>query len=541
LNFNHITLRERIHALYQRIPIDEKEYENKIFMYLAKFIEMLENSHPEIKNRKHDILIKSYELWYVIKANDIKVNEKVKQQNKQKRTIAEIFEKHGFNINLLRKIYCYRYFLPQKMALFLLRMSYKAVKKSDTEKQLKNDISMKTILRIFNVKMGKIRYISSFFRESLQLNANISITYTQINSKELFIKELEDVFNKTKTHDAEIILKLFKYLDLNPMTFGKEVISLKDIHGARGVLKYLEDKTVIQAITYGKTKENIIKLYKDNRIQKKGYENAIQLLNEVIMNKSSIDFIHRGLHYKFTLNNQRLKAIKDSQLKIKLQKFLYQVFNGKIPTKLFLNEYILSGSKCKLAGNKHEKVETSYIKSNLIRPLMHSGKIQENNPRLLKKFSDRANILFKQSKKNPIHTPIQEDLYKSENATAVEVPIWFKRSDGKYMTGHVDAIDIESKEIQVIDYKRSIEEMAKGLPQICTYAYILNQRLRIKNIEAFKCIIYYKDRVWSFSPTILNDILIFVKNLNAKRNARILCRDKKSDLEHELAQILNTI
>lgn len=122
------------------------------------------------------------------------------------------------------------------------------------------------------------------------------------------------------------------------------------------------------------------------------------------------------------------------------------------------------------------------------------------------------------------------------------MPVWGIARNGEYFSGHLDVLAFYNDTIIIGDYKPNEKEIFRSLPQICAYAYLLKQQLKLKNFKKIVCIGFSKDIVWGFKPQILEDIYNFVKCENTKRTENLKCKGRSSvvkDLAQEIGKILS--
>jgi len=229
------------------------------------------------------------------------------------------------------------------------------------------------------------------------------------------------------------------------------------------------------------------------------------------------DFIHQNIKYSFNWNLKNHKE-KLSQLNSKREEFkrlgtyLKKIYQGSIPNNIFNTKTITRVSQFKVKGLKN-----GFLRS-FSKKLINEGKIQKSDSNSkLPKFAKKVyeNFYNNQINKSPGHEPILKNiLIKDKDSIAIEVPIW-SVNNNKYITGHIDLIQIDSNIIKIIDYKPE-GNFLFSLPQVATYGLLLKKLL---HVEKLNCISFNKNSAWEYNPEIL---LTDIKNLlSSKRIPRI--------------------
>lgn len=171
--------------------------------------------------------------------------------------------------------------------------------------------------------------------------------------------------------------------------------------------------------------------------------------------------------------------------------------------------------------------------------LMRDNKIlkyEVNNYRLCKEVQDVLNYYNKNKLGKPIHEPILSNiLLNNPNTIAIEITVWFHvRNSLNHFIGHIDLILFQNDTLIIADYKQDENEIFRSIPQICAYGIIIREMLKeygdISNVKI--CCVGFSNKVaWVFNPDILKkEILIFIQNVNSKRNIPLLTKDKNMDL-----------
>ncbi len=229
------------------------------------------------------------------------------------------------------------------------------------------------------------------------------------------------------------------------------------------------------------------------------------------------DFIHQNIKFSFNWNiknhKEKLNQLNSNREEFKkLGTYLKRIYQGSIPNNIFNTKTITRVSQFKVKGLKN-----GFLRS-FSKKLIHEGKIQKfESDSKLPKFTKKVyeNYYNNQINKSPGHETILKNiLIKDEDSIAIEVPIWSVKNN-KYITGHIDLIQIEDNVIKIIDYKPE-GNFLFSLPQVATYGLLLKKLI---HIEELNCISFNKNLAWEYKPEILlTDIKDF---LISKRLPRI--------------------
>lgn len=213
-------------------------------------------------------------------------------------------------------------------------------------------------------------------------------------------------------------------------------------------------------------------------------------------------FIHQNISYAFNWNISNHKA-KISQLDvnrekiIKLGTFLKRIYKGTFPNNVFNSQDFPRVSQFKIKGLK-----SAFI-SSFSKRLIREGTITlQNSQSKLPRFTQEVYESFKENKINrdPGHEPVLKNiLIKDEDSIAIEIPIWKRYNEHKFITGHIDLIQIEKNTIKVIDYKPE-GKFLLSIPQVATYGLLLKS---LFNLESLVCVSFNKKESWEFNPEIL--------------------------------------
>ena len=213
-------------------------------------------------------------------------------------------------------------------------------------------------------------------------------------------------------------------------------------------------------------------------------------------------FVHQNIPYSFNWNkghhNEKFNQITTNQEELnRLKKLFTRISQGLIPNDLFNSRKLPRISQFKIRGLKIALVRS--FSKNLIR----SGKIQRyDSTSKLPKYVQNVYDNFKEINisGHPGHEPVLKSiLIKDKNSLAIEIPIWYNNDENKFITGHIDLIQIDGDVIKVIDYKPEGKFLI-SLPQVATYGILLKFKLKINKL---KCLTFNKNEAWEYDPGIL--------------------------------------
>ncbi|KKM79292.1 hypothetical protein LCGC14_1351360 [marine sediment metagenome] len=262
------------------------------------------------------------------------------------------------------------------------------------------------------------------------------------------------------------------------------------------------------------------------------------------------EYVQNHIRYDFQYIPNKISSINNSILRNTLLSHFTRLFEGKLPDAFFsfnynprVSDLYLKGVRQK--GHKQEDLSSYDIERYLFNPLVKNGKIIVYNKsfflcKITNNFITYYNNKFSSI---PHHTPILREILSIQHESfSIETPVWLYLSNRQeYLTGHID-LNLTSKNIiYVSDYKSSITDMIRSLPQVSTYGLLLGNNLNnTNNSFNFKinCVTFSKDLAYSYNPNILNkEILDFVKLMNKKRNNRLMDRSG-NDLEDLIKEII---
>lgn len=213
------------------------------------------------------------------------------------------------------------------------------------------------------------------------------------------------------------------------------------------------------------------------------------------------DFIHQRIKYSFNWNlknlNDKLNQLITNQKEFKrLGSYLNKIYEGSIPNHLFNTKNITRVSQFKIRGLKNAFL-TSFSKK-----LIRAGKIKKfDSNTKLPKYVQKVYESYDKNQFNmkPGHDPILKNiLIKDKDSIAIEIPIW-KYSNNKYITGHIDLIQIEDNIIKIVDYKPE-GNFLFSIPQVAMYGFLIKKLL---NLSQLKCLSFNRKEAWEYDPNIL--------------------------------------
>ncbi|MFX0057668.1 MAG: hypothetical protein ACFE85_09560 [Candidatus Hodarchaeota archaeon] len=213
-------------------------------------------------------------------------------------------------------------------------------------------------------------------------------------------------------------------------------------------------------------------------------------------------FIHQNIPYAFNWNitNHRAKLYQITTNKddfIKLGTYLKRIYKGNIPNTVFNSSKFPRVSQFKIRG-----IKPAFI-SSFSKRLIREGIVERSDSKSkLPEFAQSVYENFKNHNinKDPGHEPILKNiLIKDTDSIAIEVPIWKRFSENKFITGHIDLIQIENNTIKVIDYKPE-GKFLLSLPQVATYGLLLKSMF---NLDKLTCMSFNKKEMWEFEPNVL--------------------------------------
>jgi len=213
-------------------------------------------------------------------------------------------------------------------------------------------------------------------------------------------------------------------------------------------------------------------------------------------------YIHQNIPYSFNWNKgnhkEKFNQIIANQAELsRLGKLFTRISQGLIPNNLFNSRILPRISQFKIKGLKAAFVRsfsTTLIRSGKIKRYDSSSKLPKYVQNVYENFKE-VNISG-----HPGHEPVLKSiLIKDRNSLAIEIPIWYNNDKNKFITGHIDLIQINDDVVKVIDYKPEGKFLI-SLPQVATYGILLKSKLKI---EKLKCLTFNRNEAWEYDPSIL--------------------------------------
>ena len=202
------------------------------------------------------------------------------------------------------------------------------------------------------------------------------------------------------------------------------------------------------------------------------------------------EYVQNHIRYDFQYIPNKISSINNSILRNTLLSHFTRLFEGKLPDAFFsfnynprVSDLYLKGVRQK--GHKQEDLSSYDIERYLFNPLVKNGKIIVYNKsfflcKITNNFITYYNNKFSSI---PHHTPILREILSIQHESfSIETPVWLYLSNRQeYLTGHID-LNLTSKNIiYVSDYKSSITDMIRSLPQVSTYGLLLGNNLNNTN------------------------------------------------------------
>ena len=212
-------------------------------------------------------------------------------------------------------------------------------------------------------------------------------------------------------------------------------------------------------------------------------------------------YVHRKIPYAFNWNeynhNQKFSQLFGNPSEIKrLSYYFKKIHHGDIPNNLFNTINSPRVSQFKIKGIKHAFL------SSFSKKLIRQGTISYlNSQSQLPSYVQNVYTTYRKNgiKRVPGHEPVLKNiLIKDINSLAIEVPIW-KEFKERFITGHIDLIQIVNDTIKIADYKPEGKFLI-SLPQVASYGLLIKS---ILNLNKIKCVSFNKREAWEFDPDIL--------------------------------------
>ena len=318
-------------------------------------------------------------------------------------------------------------------------------------------------------------------------------------------KRFTSQITKNKTYPLRIILdtltfynKLYSYEEISNLIENKYGITLS----SRIISRWIEEhKTYLPFL---RMREFVIKNYK----------------RKELIEESKL--IHQQI-YNFKFHRAKLDLILGEE---------FRHFKFK-PLKEFL-ELVLSECPHQIFREKQERASEKKEEFNLNEVKIVSKKSSAS------KFANFVIQAVSNNKER--HEVLEEFMFYNDSVTvAVEVPVLldaddishykfelgfqipFSINDGKYITGHIDLIQIRNGSIYIMDYKPSAKK-EKPIEQLTIYALALSRLTGIR-LYHFKCVWFDSKDYFEFFP--LHVVYKKKKDKINKNQMRLSLREKE--------------
>ena len=241
---------------------------------------------------------------------------------------------------------------------------------------------------------------------------------------------------------------------------------------------------------------------------------------------SKIDFRHQSLTYTFHPVISRLKSINPE-----LSKGLYLLFM-KIASDSFPNNYFNNPtyrpSDFSLKGNHSERIYLADISQYFDRFIVKHRDFHG----LCSEITQFISTFRNKYHKNPDHPPILNLIMEKyiKHAISTETPVWKVINEKENICGHIDLIFVVGNTLYICDYKPTLTEIYRKIPQLALYGNIIKSMLSVFcDISQFsvKCLGLCLNNVLEFSPNIRDKVIDFISYQNSIRakNNRLLTID----------------
>ena len=526
------------------VEINELEYYEKNLSYYSLFIEKLDKEYTlDLSSEFKEKILKTkvINLFNSLKTNQLYTPEDVKTTfEKGKQLLSDHLNKYGLDIGMLFKLKQYRHVMPQYMAILLL-FFFKDL--SPISEKVELNLVEKLNL-LFDVSAYRLQMLYNVLKFPVQKLENKRLYKVRQYPRDDFINDLKDLLKKSHRLDVHTLLKLYLLTDLDPHTFAKEVVDYGDIRGGRRLIQLLE-RDSMTSIIFTRMITNFTRLYQENVISKINFRKALSLLNNMIHIRA-ISLKHGAFTYGFTFRAQNLKNTKKTVLKTKILHYFIEIMNENYPKYLFDDPNIPSASILYLKGSVQEKLSIKSIKTNIVERAIKNGTLKVNDLKFKEKFSMLTNKIYTDYTNNfgvkPDHAPILNSFIEKKYVLGIEVPVWICSKNFTF-TGHIDLLAMYNDTLIIADYKPTEKQILKSFPQISVYAYMIKDRLGLKDFSKTICVGFSKDVTYSFTPVILeNELLEFINDVNSKRNSPLQCfklkNGKETDLHDTIEQVI---
>jgi len=535
VNVNRNKLCEyRSYLIKNYIDLDEVEYYGKVFEYYDKFISVLDEEYDLSLTKKYKTIelkgkIKS--LFNYLISNKIEVPEGVYEKlTLNLREACSILRTNGFDIKTLFKELKYKFFTPQKVALTLIYFF-----KDEPEILDKKNFDVNKLPKVVKTSRYALYSLYKIFQFTVQKKKNKGLSHRRSYSREMFLEDAKKELKRSYNLSLELIYKIYTLTNLAPNVFAKKIGAYKGITGGRTLIRLLK-KYMVSSSSLERIRRNLKEMEKEGFVSKSDLDKAVAILERVI-SITPVSLKHGALVFNFKMNRRNLGDVKDVILKEKLTVYLNDVIEGNYPKRLFDDINIPSGSMLYFKGNPQEKLLMRTIRENLIKNLLENKKATRHRAGSFYQFCETASRVYMEYNNkfgtNPKHDPVLSALISNKNVIGIEVPVW--KIGAINYTGHIDLLAVLGDTLVIADYKPTEDEVLRSIPQILAYAYMIKERLGLKNFKNVLCVGFTKDVAWSFNPSILEaEVLDFINHMNLSRKSPLYSKKNKGKAITEL-------
>ena len=254
---------------------------------------------------------------------------------------------------------------------------------------------------------------------------------------------------------------------------------------------------------------------------------------------SKISFIHQGITYTFHPAISRLKIINPE-----LSKGLYFLFlkiaSDSFPNNFF-NNPTYRPSDFMLKGNHSERLNFSTISQYFDKFVVKHRNFHGLSSEITKFISSFRNKYHK----NPDHPPILNFIMKkyTKNAISTETPIWKSINEIENICGHIDLLIVFGNTLYICDYKPTLKEIYRKIPQLALYGNIIKSMLsRFCDISQFsiKCLGLCPNCALEFNTNIKYELMDFISSQNKiRRDTNRMSTRNGQDLEESLKKAIS--
>ncbi len=471
--------------LRKTILIDAKKYDKKVIKYGITFLNKLKSY---LEKLDVDIDIQKFKYSYKkFKQTKFGKNYENKEliKGKAKKT-CETLKENGFNIVELYRNGCYKYFLPQFMALFIIYVLIKNMLYNTTQ-----ILSSTKICQICEIRLLPLKKLIEFVRNDFMIACNYKMKRLRIRNFKILKMQMKKI-DKT---DIKTIENLFKILGLEIKDFIRLFFYKRHDSLAQWAkvsnMRWMHFKQMVEA---------------SNNLTVEKKKSACDIVDKILQLRSK-KFYHQHTVYRFVYRIDRVKKIfpNNIQIRNKIEHHLTSIWCGNFPENLF-NTIQIRPSNFKIKGNFNHKLMTKDIENNLIKKLEISSKLTRNHYFI---ENLRNSIQNRSETDHSILIHLMKDKSK-DGVLALEVPTWMKLKNNDYCTGHIDLLAIMSNTLIIADFKQNYSEMVKSITQVIAYAKMLKEQLKL-NCKIM-CALFTKKESISFYLDVIEDVKKYMEN-----------------------------